>query len=274
MGGGRTSHLNPMKTRILFGLALLAATPFGAVADHSTDRRIEEAAKSSYNFRKVLDQKVDISVRDGVATLTGTAPTDDQRRIAEDTVAGMDGVTRVDNKLRVEGGGREGSDEWIALKIRTRLAMKPHVSMTKTDVQVKDGVVTLTGTTDSKAQKELTESYAKEVQGVRSVDNRLQVVEPSQPARVRDEPTPTGRTDDRETVGEKIDDGSITAHIKYELFASPGARGLKTKVDTRDGNVVLTGEAKNEAEKDLATKLARSVRGVRSVDNRMTVTGR
>jgi osmotically-inducible protein OsmY len=224
---------------------------------------------------------VDVKVRDGVVTLSGTVPTDEQRRIAEDTVSSIDGVARVDNQLRVDGSAREGSDEWIALKVRSRLAVRPNVSMTNTDVAVKDGVVTLTGTAESVAQKELTEAYTKDIAGVRAVENKLQVIEPAERSRVDTDRVTAGRRDvttsrrvipeEQETLGEKIDDGSITAQIKYELFAHRSTSALKTKVDTDQGNVVITGEARSEAERDLVTKLARSVRGVVSVDNRMTV---
>ena len=47
--------------------------------------------------------------------------------------------------------------------------MKANVSAANTQVAVKDGVVTLTGTADNIAQKELTETYAKEIDWVKSV---------------------------------------------------------------------------------------------------------
>ena len=76
---------------------------------------------------------------------------------------------------------------------------------------------------------------------------------------------------DRDTVGEKIDDGSITAQIKYELFSHRSTSAVKTKINTINGKVIISGEAGSDAEKDLVTKLAKSVRGVQSVDNNMTV---
>lgn len=253
-------------------MLVLGAAPVGLIAATPTDREIEESAKSTYNFRRVLDRNVEVKVNQGVATLTGTVATDEQRRLAEDTVAGLKGVSRVDNQVKVQGH-REGSDDWIALKVRTRLAIRPNVSMTNTNVNVKDGVVTLTGIAESMAQKELTTAYAKDVQGVRSVDNKLQVLEPTGRAAA----TPTTRTgvepqvERRETIGEKIDDASITAQIKYELLSHRSTSALKTKVDTDAGRVVITGEAQTDAERDLVTKLAKETRGVMSVDNRMTV---
>jgi osmotically-inducible protein OsmY len=46
---------------------------------------------------------------------------------------------------------------------------------------------------------------------------------------------------------------------------------LHTKVKTKDGAVTLSGKAKNAAEKELATKFAKDVTGVKSVKNHMTI---
>jgi osmotically-inducible protein OsmY len=46
---------------------------------------------------------------------------------------------------------------------------------------------------------------------------------------------------------------------------------LRTKVETTDGVVTLAGQARNAAEKDLATKLVEDVHGVKSVVNNMTI---
>ena len=74
-----------------------------------------------------------------------------------------------------------------------------------------------------------------------------------------------------ETMGDKIDDASITSQLKYALLSHKSTSALKTKVKTIDGVIVITGEASSDAEKSLVTKLAQDVRGVRSVQNEMTV---
>ena len=73
------------------------------------------------------------------------------------------------------------------------------------------------------------------------------------------------------TESEKIDDASITAQVKTALFTHRSTSSLKTKVVTRDGEVTLTGIAKNAAEKSLVTKLVEDVHGVKGVKNEMTV---
>ena len=73
----------------------------------------------------------------------------------------------------------EHSDAWIALKIRSELLVKANVSATATKVDVKDGIVTLTGTAENLAQKDLTEVYAKDIDNVKSVRNEIVVEAPT-----------------------------------------------------------------------------------------------
>ena len=74
-----------------------------------------------------------------------------------------------------------------------------------------------------------------------------------------------------ETIGEKIDDASITAQVKSSLLSHRSTSALKTKVETTDGVVTLSGIAKNAAEKSLVTKLVTDINGVNSVINNMTI---
>ena len=178
-----------------------------------------------------------------------------QRDLAADTVANLPGVVSVNNEIVVLSDVPEHSDKWIGIEIRSRLLVKAHVSATSTTVDVNDGVVTLSGTANSAAQKDLTEFYAKGIEGVRSVTNNITVL---------DNPP-------KETVGENIDDASITGQVKFELASHGSTSAMKTKVETQNGVVTIRGVASNEAEKTLVTKLAESIRGVTSVDNRMRI---
>ena len=234
---------------------LVVLVPALLFADPATDRKIESTLTSSYNYRIILDHKVSVRVEDGAVTLTGTVLDAAQKTLAENTARDVSGVTSVDNRIQVSSGPAEHSDGWIALKIRSSLLIHANVSAAKTRVDVQDGIVTLTGTADNEAQKELSEAYVLDVEGVKSVKNELQVT--AAPA--------------KSAVREAIDDTSITAQVKYELLTHRSTSALKTKVETRDGQVLIQGEAASDAEKDLVTKLARGVRGVATVENQMTV---
>ena len=124
-------------------------------------------------------------------------------------------------------------------------------------MNVKDGIVILSGEANSQAQKELTAEYAKDVEGVKEVKNEMTVAKALVKA--------------GETMGEKIDDASITAQVKSSLLSHRSTSAIKTKVSTTDGVVTISGIAKNDAEKSLVTKLANDINGVISVINNMTI---
>jgi hyperosmotically inducible protein len=245
-----------MKIKKLSALFVFIAGPIALLASSATDRKIEDAAKSSYNYRTVLEDHVKVKAADGIVTLTGTVQDKDDKDLAADTVENLPGVVSVNNQIKIEPTYKEHSDAWMALKIRSRLLVKGNVSATSTKVAVIDGNVVLSGTADNLAQKDLTAAYAKDIDGVKTVKNDIIV---------KDKPA-TG-----ETVGEKIDDASITSQVKYALLSHKATSAIKTKVTTNDGVIVITGEAANDAEKSLVTKLAQDVRGVKSVSNNMTV---
>ena len=245
-----------MKFTNLSALLVLTASPILVFASSETDRKIETAARASYNYRTVLEDHVKVKADDGVVTLTGTVQDKDDKALAEDTVENLPGVTRVKNEITVKSNYPEHSDAWIAFKIRSRLLVKGNVSAKTTTVAVQDGIVTLGGTAENVAQKELTGVYAAEIDWVKSVRNQIVVKAP----------VPMG-----ETMGEKIDDASVTTQVKYALLSHKGTSALKTKVTTNDGVVLITGDARSEAEKALVTKLAQDVRGTKSVSNAMIV---
>ncbi|HXT40790.1 MAG TPA: BON domain-containing protein [Candidatus Angelobacter sp.] len=246
----------PLALLVATGAMLVAATPVRA---SETDDRIESSAKKSHIFKTYLkDDAITLRSKDGVVTLRGTVAEASHKSLAGDTVEGLPGVKSVDNELKVKGeANAEHSDGWLNTKVKTTLLFHRNVSATKTGVDVKDGIVTLNGEANSQAQKELTTEYAKDVEGVKEVKNEMTVAE-----------TP-GKPD--ETIGEKIDDASITAQVKSSLLSHRSTSALKTKVSTTDGVVTLNGIAKNEAEKSLVTKLVADIDGVKSVINKMTV---
>lgn len=250
-----------MKIRTISALLVFAAGPLALFASSADDRKIENAAKASYNYRTILEDHVTVKAKDGIVTLTGSVQDKDEKALAQDTVENLPGVTKVRNEITVKSAYPEKSDKWIALKIRGHLLVKGNVSAKNTTVAVQDGVVTLGGTAENLAQKELTAVYAQEIDNVKSVKNNIVV---------NDSLSPTGETKG-ETIGEKIDDASITTQVKYALLRHKSTSALKTKVSTHDGAISITGEAGSDAEKALVTKLAQDVRGVKSVSNDMTV---
>lgn len=223
------------------------------------DDRIESSARQSYVFKTYLKgDDIEITSRDGAVTLTGLVSEHSHKSLANETVASMPGVISVDNRLELKGAAPTAhSDAWLAAKVRTSLQYHRSVSASKTEIAVKDGIVTIWGNAATQAQKDLTTEYAQDVEGVKDVKNEMTVSNTSK----------TTQT----TLGEDIDDASITAQVKMSLLSHRSTSALSTKVETSKGVVTLYGKAKNAAEKDLAGKLANDINGVNSVTNRMSI---
>jgi osmotically-inducible protein OsmY len=73
------------------------------------------------------------------------------------------------------------------------------------------------------------------------------------------------------TVGETIDDTTITTRVKTAMLNDPAVGGLRIDVDTFKGAVTLSGRVKSEAEKQQAITLARGIDGVTEVKDALQV---
>jgi osmotically-inducible protein OsmY len=245
--------------RVALLLAAVALVVTSApVRASEMDDRIESSARNSYVFKTYLQgDDIKIESKDGVVTLTGVVSEEPRKALAQETVAGLPEVKSVDNRLGTKGASSTAnSDAWLTEKVRTALLFHRNVSGSTT-VYVQDGIVTLRGEAASQAQKELTTEYAKDVEGVKDVNNEMTMA-----------PTPKTTS---EFVMESIDDASITALVKMTLLYHRSTSALSTKVETNEGVVTLYGKAKNAAEKELVTKLVNDIKGVRSINNQMTI---
>jgi len=241
---------------LLAAVAAMLVTSMPVLAS-KTDDRIESSAKKSYVFKTYLkNDDVKVESKNGVVSLTGTVSDESHKSLAQETVASLPGVKRVDNKLGVKGEHpAENSDAWLITKVKTTLLFHSNVSAT-TEVIAKDGVVTLRGDAASMAEKDLTTEYAKDIEGVKDVNNQMTV---------------SGKPIKKETVGDKFDDASITAQVKMVLLGHRSTSAVHTKVETKNGVVTLSGKAKNAAEIDLVTKYVSDIKGVNRVKNKMTI---
>ena len=73
------------------------------------------------------------------------------------------------------------------------------------------------------------------------------------------------------SVGETIDDATITARVKTALLNDPLVAGTKIDVDTTLGVVTMSGIVKSQAEEQRAVELARAVGGVKDVKSTLQV---
>jgi hyperosmotically inducible protein len=73
------------------------------------------------------------------------------------------------------------------------------------------------------------------------------------------------------TVGETIDDATITTRVKTAMLNDPAVGGLRIDVDTFKGTVTLSGRVKSQGEKDQAVLLARRINGVVEVKDALQI---
>ncbi|OGJ84783.1 MAG: hypothetical protein A2268_11685 [Candidatus Raymondbacteria bacterium RifOxyA12_full_50_37] len=114
---------------------------------------------------------------------------------------------------------------------------------------VNDDIVTLTGTVTEWSHRALAEETVAGFPGVKRVDNKL---------KVKDESSENSDT----WIGMKV---------KTMLLFHQNVSGFNTEVHVSDGIVTLTGEAANEAQKELTVEYVKDVDGVKNVTNNMTV---
>lgn len=75
------------------------------------------------------------------------------------------------------------------------------------------------------------------------------------------------------TVGTEIDDTVITTGVKSALLANPEIKSFDLKVETRKGEVQLSGFVDSQAQIDQASTIARGIAGVKSIQNNVSIKG-
>ena len=146
-------------------------------------------------------------------------------------------------------------------QIWTTYALSPYLRANDLKVVVHEGKATLTGNVAEDVNKDLAKQIALGVDGIKSVDNKIEVVpnykSPAQSA--------------NRSYGEVVDDASISSAVKSKLMWSRYADGLSANVETTRGKVKLTGTANSMEAKDAAGKLAMNTHGVHAVNNQLVL---
>lgn len=149
--------------------------------------------------------------------------------------------------------GQVVDDSVIVTKAKAALIENPDTKAYDTDLEVYKGVVQLNGFVTTAAEKQSAAATVQKVEGVTSVRNNLQV-----------------RPYDR-SGGEVIDDSVITARVKTALIEDARTKAFQIEVTTNNGQVQLGGFVNSSAAKSAAQEVARSVEGVKSVINSLSV---
>jgi hyperosmotically inducible protein len=170
-------------------LLLAAALALGACAStptqESTGEHIDDAAiTAKVNTALVQDpqvkaRQVDVETMRGVVQLNGFVDTTAAKDRATTVARSVTGVQEVHNNLVVQTGertvGAVVDDATITAKVKTALIGNEDTKAHQINVSTREGVVQLSGFVDDSQEKKTAELVARNVVGVRSVDNQLEV---------------------------------------------------------------------------------------------------
>jgi hyperosmotically inducible periplasmic protein len=149
--------------------------------------------------------------------------------------------------------GTEIDDSVVTARVKTALFADADVKGFDFNIETRKGQVQLSGFVDSQAQAERAITLAREVPGVKGIENHVSL---------KGAPT---------TIGEKIDDGIVTSQVKTALLADASIESADIAVITRNGEVQLSGFVDHQGQIDRAIELTRSINGVSGVGNEMSI---
>lgn len=160
-----------------------------ASADRSFGETVNDATITASIKSKLLwskhaqGLKTDVDTKRGRVTLLGSAHTAEQRAFAGRLAANTEDVVSVDNQLVVDNKPKLAaaagmkmddaeqvvSDAWITAKVKSTLLYSRSVEGSQIKVETKNGLVTLSGSTDTREERKRAIALAQTVRGVKLV---------------------------------------------------------------------------------------------------------
>ena len=167
---------------LLFGLLAMATLLAGCGGN---DPGITTAVKAKFAADDTVKAyQIDVDTKDNVVTLTGTVDNPEAKTVAVSMARNTDRVRDVIDNLTV-GANSEASaadrvenavgDAGITTEVKTKLLADSTVSGLKIDVDTEDGVVMLSGTVKTQAEKDQAVLLARQVGGVKDVMDHLTI---------------------------------------------------------------------------------------------------
>jgi osmotically-inducible protein OsmY len=148
------------------------------------------------------------------------------------------------------------ADVAATTKVKAAFGLSKRVSAYDISVATTDGTVTLTGLVPSEDIKSLAGEIARDTQGVKQVNNEIQIDPAAQPS----------------SESTRVEDLEIRTAILESFARSPelGGKNIEVKVENR--MVTLAGLVETPAQRNGAEQTARAVDGVAGVTNNLAVT--
>jgi osmotically-inducible protein OsmY len=142
---------------------------------------------------------------------------------------------------------QHSADKQIGLAIERQLSADAAVPAHLIDVQVQNGIATLSGSVEHLLARERAQELAQTVRGVRAVVNTISV-------------NPIKRSD-----------GDVTKDAKIAIARDPASDLYEVGVQVTNGTAILTGDVDSLAERQLAEEVVSAVRGIKAIKNDLVV---
>ncbi|MDR9363737.1 MAG: BON domain-containing protein [Balneolaceae bacterium] len=234
---------------------------------------IERAVNDALAVHPRIDPvNIEVSVNNGIATLTGTVDNLKTARAAAETASNTRGVIATEQNLSVDNQlvvtpDVDSTDEEVRQEVENALERDPFVSAAEIDVVAETGIVTLSGTADNYFEKYQADEVASTVNGVVDIINDINVdyeeltYEPMfYDWDVRDHDY------DYEPV--VIDDADLKEAIESQLIWSPFVSSVNVNIEVENGVATLSGTVLTETAREEATEEAYEA-GAREVVNNL-----
>lgn len=152
------------------------------------DAKLAAKVKTALMFRRNVDSsQIQVSVRDGIVTLQGSATSQVQKELTTQYAANVEGVKVVRNEMAISTTAKDTyeatmrgriDDASITAQVRMALLFDRETSVRNTQVSTADGVVTLRGVAQNDAERALVDALVGDVRGVKGVANEMAIEVP------------------------------------------------------------------------------------------------
>lgn len=250
-------------------IASIISAPVEQVATDVEDSTVTARIETLYLLNQHLNPlNINTTTRSGNVVITGTVNDEVQKELAEDLALSVQGVRFVDNQLVVIStvvGEKERrtwkqrvEDRSVSAAVKARLLYNGQFKGLKIGISTINNVVTLYGVVPSDEHKEKIGLIALETKGVLELVNDLQV-------------RPKDSSDPLMGVGRQLSDEWLESRVETAFLLNRHLSTREVDVEVDDGICILTGSVNSVEKQEVAAQIARSIQGVREVQNFITV---
>ncbi len=209
---------------------------------------LQKKVQEAINAEPLLSvSEIGVTAKNGIVTLTGTVDSMVKKWEAESAAKSVDGVLAVVENIEVHFTNvlRKGNIE-LARAIVDAFISNEEIPAEKIKIRVENGWVTLEGELKWHSQKEAALLAIKSLNGVLGLSNEMTI-----------------KADKQDTIEKN--------GIEMQLALGFDHDNLNVIVQVIDNRVTLSGTVRNMAQKEKVFEIARSAKGIVSVDNKMVL---